>query len=307
MAWSVSDIPAQAGRTAIVTGVGGLGFETALALAGAGAEVILAGRNPAKGAASVGEIRARVPSAAVRFEELDLADLGSIDRFAARMLAERTRLDLLVNNAGVMAPPERRETADGFELQFGTNHLGHFALTARLAPLLARAQGARVVGVASLAHLGGKMDFEDLQSERRYRANAAYAQSKLANILFALELQRRAQAAGWTLVSNAAHPGYSRTELIANGPGESGATQVFDRLFGSLLGQSAADGALPILYAATAPEARGGEYYGPRGLIGFKGPPARARMTEAARDPIAAARLWEASERLTGVSFRLGD
>jgi NAD(P)-dependent dehydrogenase (short-subunit alcohol dehydrogenase family) len=305
MGWSVSDIPSQTGRTAVVTGAGGLGFETALALARAGGDVVLAGRSLEKGEAAVGQIRAAAPGAAVRFEALDLASLASIKAFAGRLAAERASLDLLVNNAGVMAVPKRRETADGFELQFGTNHLGHFALTAQLAPLLRRSDAPRVVNVSSVAHRNGAMRFEDLQGERRYDPWAAYSQSKLANLLFALELQRRASAAGWGLISNAAHPGYARTELMANGPG--GGTEVFGRLFGPLLGQSGAAGALPQLYAAVAPDARGGEYYGPGGWMELKGPPRVAKIMPQGKDEAAARRLWDISEELTGVPFRFGN
>jgi NAD(P)-dependent dehydrogenase (short-subunit alcohol dehydrogenase family) len=308
MAWTVSDMPPQDGRSAVVTGAGGLGFETALALARAGAEVILASRNPEKGAAAVDEVRAAAPEAQVRFERLDLASLASVRDFAARLLGERTRLDLLVNNAGVMALPKRQVTEDGFERQFGTNHLGHFALTALLAPLLRAAAAPRVVTVSSLAHLQGAIHFDDLQWEGRYRPSAAYAQSKLANLLFALELQRRADAAGWNLKSLAAHPGVSRTELIANGPGGGfGGYKLFKMIVGPLLSQSAAAGALPTLYAATAPDVRGGDYFGPDGPIEMKGAPARARISSRAKDEAVARRLWEESERLTGVTFRPGN
>lgn len=305
MGWSVSDIPPQGGRSAVVTGAGGLGFETALALARAGGEVVVAGRNPQKGEAAVGQIRAAAPGSAVRFEALDLADLASVRDFARRLAAERASLDLLVNNAGVMALPKREVTKDGFERQFGTNHLGHFALTALLAPLLRQAGAPRVVTVSSLAHMGGAIHFDDLQWEHRYRPTAAYGQSKLANLMFALELQRRAAAAGWNLTSLAAHPGYSRTELIANGPGQS--YRWFEMIFGPFLGQSAAAGALPILYAATAPDVRPGDYYGPDGPMEMKGAPKRARITARAKDEAVARRLWEESERLTGVTFRPGN
>ncbi|MCK0208049.1 SDR family oxidoreductase [Starkeya koreensis] len=301
--WSFSDIPSQQGRRAVVTGTGGLGYETALALARAGAEVTLAGRNPEKGADSVSRIRADVPAARIGFERLDLASLASVEDFAGRLLAESTSLDLLVNNAGVMTPPSRQATSDGFELQFGTNYLGHFALTGRLLPLLSKARAPRVVNLSSLAHRGGALHFDDLQWERSYRPWAAYGQSKLAMLMFAFELQRRSDAGGWGLMSNAAHPGYARTELIANGPGT-------DRWLFKLTGfirpfasQSAAEGALPTLFAATAPEARGGAYYGPDGFYELKGPPKPAKAMPQAQDRKAAAKLWEVSERLTGVSF----
>ncbi len=301
--WITADIPSQAGRTAVVTGPGGLGFETGLGLARAGATVILAGRNPGKGAASVAAIRDQAPGAEVRFEALDLASLASVAGFCGRMTAGMTGLDILVNNAGVMAPPKRQVTADGFELQLGTNYLGHFALTAGLLPLLRAGAGPRVVSLSSVAHRQGKIQFGDLQFERRYLPWGAYAQSKLAMLMFALELQRRSDAAGWGLMSNAAHPGFSRTALIANGPGAAGPMGAVSRLMGGLVGQSAAAGALPTLMAATAPEAKGGAYYGPTGPFEIVGPPGPAAMSALARDPLTAARLWAVSEALTGVRF----
>ncbi|MCS0500898.1 SDR family oxidoreductase [Ancylobacter mangrovi] len=301
--WTFSDIPSQQDRSAVVTGTGGLGYETALALARAGADVTLAGRNPEKGAESVSRIRAEVPAAKIAFERLDLASLASVEDFAGQMLAGDTSLDLLVNNAGVMTPPSRKTTSDDFELQFGTNYLGHFALTGRLLPLLRKARAPRVVNLSSLAHRGGAIHFDDLQWQRSYRPWAAYGQSKLAMLMFAFELQRRSDAGGWGLMSNAAHPGYARTELIANGPGT-------DRWLFKLTGflrpfasQSAAEGALPTLFAATSPDARGGAYYGPDGIYELKGPPKLAKAMPQAHDKKVAAQLWEISESLTGVSF----
>ena len=204
--WSLAQIPPQRGRLAVITGAtGGLGYETALALAGAGAEVLVTGRNAEKGRIAIERIKRAVPSANARFESLDLASLASIRAFAASMTANGQPLDLLVNNAGVMDLPTRRLTEDGFEMQFGTNHLSHFALTGLLLPLLRKAQAPRVVNVSSLAHRGGKIDFDNLQGERKYRPWAAYEQSKLANLLFTFELQRRSDAHGWGLMSNAAH------------------------------------------------------------------------------------------------------
>jgi len=210
-----TEIPSQLGRSAVVTGAtGGLGYETALALAKAGAEVILTGRDDRKGQSAIEEIRREVSGARVNYERLDLANLVSIADFSQRMHS-RQSLDLLINNAGVMALPRRQTTADGFEMQFGTNHLGHFALTARLMPMLRRASAPRVVSVSSLAHRTGFIDFNDLQGARLYSAWKAYGQSKLACLMFAIELQRRSDAAGWKLISNAAHPGFARTNLFA--------------------------------------------------------------------------------------------
>ncbi|HUD43454.1 MAG TPA: SDR family oxidoreductase [Dokdonella sp.] len=303
--WTLADLPSQRGRSAVVTGTGGLGFEVAAALAQAGAEVILAGRNAARGAAAAERIRRAAPGARVTFGEVDLASLDSVEAFADRLRDSRDRLDLLVNNAGVMAPPQRRTTADGFELQFGTNHLGHFALTAQLLPLLRNGVAPRVVGVSSIAARQGAIDFDDLQCERRYAPFAAYGQSKLACLMFALELQRRSEAAGWGIDSLAAHPGISRTDLLPNGAGAwSGAGMA--RRFLWFLFQPAAQGALPIVYAAAAPQASGGAYYGPHALGESRGRPAPARTPVQALDRTAAARLWAESERLTGIRFPAG-
>jgi NAD(P)-dependent dehydrogenase (short-subunit alcohol dehydrogenase family) len=302
--WTLADIPPQTGRRAIVTGTGGLGYETALALAAAGASVVLAGRNETKGRGSVVRILNKHPQASIAFARLDLANLASIIDFAGQMEAMREPIDLLVNNAGVMAPPHRATTRDGFELQFGTNHLGHFALTGRLLPLLRAAEAPRVTTVSSGAHHTGKIDFDDLQWRKHYRAWPAYSQSKLANLLFAFELQRRSDAGGWGLLSDAAHPGYARTELIANGPGLG---SMMSRLGGVLIApwasQSAADGALPQLFAATSPDAEPGGYYGPSRRFELVGPPGPARISRAAQDQAVAARLWELSEALTHVRF----
>lgn len=297
-----ADIPQQSGRTAVVTGAtGGLGYETALALARAGADVILTGRDDRKGQSAIAKISGEVIGARVSYQHLDLASLASVADFAERMQA-RPSVDLLINNAGVMALPRRQTTADGFEMQFGTNHLGHFALTARLMPLLRRASYPRVVSVSSLAHRTGLIDFADLQGARLYSAWKAYAQSKLACLIFALELQRRSDAAGWNLCSNAAHPGFARTNLFASGPG--GLVSIATGFAAPLFGHSAADGARPILFAATDTNAKPGAYYGPSGIGELRGSPAPALIMPQARDPATAAKLWDVSERLTGISLK---
>jgi len=302
--WTIADMPSQAGRSAIVTGAsGGLGFETALALAASGAEVIVAARSANKGQEAVDRIRALCPAAKVAFERLDLASLASVAHFARRLAAGHEAIDLLINNAGVMSLPKRRMTADGFELQFGTNYLGHFALTAQLLPLLRRSQRPRVVNLSSLAHRNGAIRFDDLQSTRRYRPWQAYCQSKLAMLIFAVELQRRSDAHGWGLISNAAHPGYARTDLIPNGPGTGGFFMRINLLLQPLVSHSAAAGALPTLFAATSPEARGAGYYGPNGFSEMKGQPAAAYIAPQAKDAAVAKRLWTISEQLTGISF----
>jgi len=305
--WTTRDIPPQAGRFAIVTGANsGIGYETALALASAGAEVVVAARNPAKGEAAVARIKAAAPAAKVAFRPLDLADLASVRRFAESIAADRPAIDLLVNNAGVMAPEVRMETKDGFELQFGTNYLGHFALTAHLLPQLRQGSGPRVVHVSSIAARRGRIAFDNLQHLKHYRPFPVYGQSKLANLMFALELQRRSDAQGWGLLSIGAHPGVSATELIANTPTRDGRVawlQHLGRRVIPLIGQSQAAGARPTLFAATAPTARGGGYYGPNGWFELKGAVAPARIVPRALDPAAGARLWDVSQELTHLRF----
>ncbi|WP_454830880.1 SDR family oxidoreductase [Pseudoxanthomonas wuyuanensis] len=302
--WTASDIPSQRGRTAVVTGTGGLGFEDALALARADAHVILAGRSPSKGAAAVERIRQSVPGATVRFAALDLASLDSIEAFGERLHSSIGSLDLLINNAGVMTPPERQVTANGFELQFGTNHLGHFALTAQLLPLLRRGNQPRVVTLSSVAARAGAIDFDNLQSERSYKPMVAYGQSKLACLMFALELQRRSDAAGWGIQSIAAHPGISRTDLLPNGAGAWSAPGIARRYLWFLF-QPAAQGALPTLFAATSLQVQGGAYYGPDKLGETRGYPTGAKVPPQALDVGMAERLWSESERLTGALFPL--
>jgi NAD(P)-dependent dehydrogenase (short-subunit alcohol dehydrogenase family) len=300
--WTVADIPPQAGRSAVITGTGGLAYEDALALARAGGEVILAGRNPDKGADAVAKIRADVPSAAVRFEQVDLASLRSVADFSARLRRQRDSLDLLINNAGVMVPPQRQETVDGFELQFATNHLGHFALTAGLMPLLRKSRKARVISLSSVAARSGAIDFDDLNAKSSYNPMRVYSQSKLACLMFAFELQRRSEAGGWGIASIAAHPGISRTDLLHNGPGRWSLTGTTRSLLWFLF-QPAAQGALPTLFAATSPEAKAGGYYGPNRMNEVRGFPAEAKIPPRALDAAAAARLWEMSERLAGTTF----
>ncbi|MBB4378445.1 NAD(P)-dependent dehydrogenase, short-chain alcohol dehydrogenase family [Bradyrhizobium sp. Rc3b] len=302
--WTTADIPSLAGKTAVVTGAtGGLGYETAMALAGAGAIVILTGRNDAKGLQAIEGICERFPNALIAFEPLDLASLASVADFARRFAAGNEQLDLLVNNAGVMALPKRQQTEDGFEMQLGTNYLGHYALTAQLLPQLRRAKAPRVVNLSSLAHRSGAINFDDLQSKHSYRPWRAYCQSKLAMLMFSLELQRRSDAAGWGVSSIAAHPGFARTDLIANGPGANTFQWRIGRLLQPLFSQSAAEGALPTLLAATSPTAEPGGYYGPNGFYEMKGAPAPARMMPHAKDFATAAMLWDVSATLTGVSF----
>ncbi|MFG1235627.1 SDR family oxidoreductase [Xanthobacter autotrophicus DSM 597] len=301
--WTTRDIPPQHGRSALVTGTGGLGYEDALALARAGARVVVAGRNPAKGAAALAAIRQAVPGAQVRFGEVDLASLASVASFAARLAGEQDSLDLLINNAGVMTPPQRRETRDGFELQFGTNYLSHFALTAQLLPLLRKGRQPRVVTVGSIAARRGAIDFDDLQAQRSYRAFHVYAQSKLACIMFAFELSRRSKVAGWGVQSLAAHPGLSRTDLLFNTPGGPTPSVYLLRRAFRLLFQPAAQGALPTLFAASDPAARDGAHYGPDRLWGTRGYPVEEAPPPQALDAAVAGRLWELSEALAGVRF----
>jgi NAD(P)-dependent dehydrogenase (short-subunit alcohol dehydrogenase family) len=300
--WTLKDMPSQSGRVAIVTGTGGLGFEDALALTQAGGEVIMAGRDPDKGTHAIRAIRQKVPDARIRFEILDLASLASIAAFAERVAAASDGVDLLINNAAVMNLPVRKVSSDGLELQFATNYLGHFALTAHLLPLLRRRK-PRVVTLSSVAARSGRIDFADLQAERTYRPMAAYSQSKLACLMFALELQRRSDANGWGITSLAAHPGISRTDLLPNGSGRRSFAGMM-RTYLWFLFQPAAQGALPTLYAASSPLASGGAYYGPTRLGETRGAPGPAAVPIQARDEAVSARLWTESERLTGAVFQ---
>ncbi len=289
---------------AVVTGANsGVGLETARALASSGFTVVLAVRSAERGRAAAAGI-----AGDTRVAELDLASLTSVSTFAGRLLATGEPIDLLINNAGVMAVPNRHTTADGFELQFGTNYLGHFALTARLLPLLTAATAPRVVSLSSGTHWAGRIDLDDLQSERAYSPSRAYAQSKLAMLLFAGELQRRSDAAGWGLLSAAAHPGASRTNLQSSGP-TLGTDRTGDDFLSRLtmhipgMWQDAAGGALPTLYAATSPDAVPDGYYGPQRFLGMNGPGGPARRSRRAQDAAMAARLWGVSTTLTGVTW----
>lgn len=302
--WSLADMPSQSGRIFLVTGgTSGMGYEDAKALAAAGAEVVIAARNPQRGKETVARIKGEVRGAQVQFEEVDLADLASVKALGERLNATLPRLDGLINNAAVMAPPQRSTSADGFELQLATNFLGHFALTGHVLPLLRKSDSPRVVMLSSIAVLRGSINFDDLQFEQAYNPYASYAQSKLAGLMWAFELQRRSEVQGWGIQSIAAHPGVAVTELVERGPGlnsDFGRDWAKDRE----LYHSAAQGALPTLYAATAPDAQGGAYYGPTGEQEKRGPLGLATVPDAAKDAAAAARLWQIAEQLTGVSYR---
>jgi NAD(P)-dependent dehydrogenase (short-subunit alcohol dehydrogenase family) len=301
--WTAEDIPDQSGRVAVVTGAnGGLGYVTSRELARRGARVVLCSRDEVRGREAVARLIAEVPHADLELRSLDMADLSSIRSFADGIQASYPAVDLLINNAGVMAIP-RRETADGFEMQFGTNHLGHFALTGLLLPLLLQQPGARVVTVSSNAHKPGKLDFDDIMHERSYRRWRVYSDSKLANLLFAFELQRRLSAIDAPLISVAAHPGTAATNLVRPGSQGNPVKQIVMTLGVRVVGQSEAQGALPQLYAATAPEVRGGEYFGPSGIAENRGHPKRVDSNAASKDTDAAARLWALSEDLTGVTY----
>lgn len=307
--WTITNIPDQTGKLAIVTGSNsGTGFETALVLAQKGAEVVIAARNVRKAEDAIARIRKAVPSAKVRFEALDLSRQASVTAFAERILAEGRPIDILVNNAGVMMLPTREVTEDGFEMQLATNYLGHFALNARLLPLL-RAGRARVVQLSSIAHRRGQIRLDDLNWTHGYKPWPVYGQSKLAMLMFGLELDRRSAANDWGLTSVVAHPGYARTGLIENGPlvrspiARAGLRYIFRPLIEPLVSHSAADGALPILMAATDPAVRGGAYLGATQMNELKGPPGPAKAEPQALDTDVAARLWAASEQMTDIRF----
>jgi NAD(P)-dependent dehydrogenase (short-subunit alcohol dehydrogenase family) len=304
--WTAERMASQAGKTVLITGANsGIGYQAALELARRGAHVLLGVRSAAKGSEALEKLSHAVPGAKAEVAEIDMASLTSIRAFAAGFAARGLALDVLINNAGVMALPQRELTADGFERQFGTNHLGHFALTGLLMPQLLQSTAAdapRVVTVASLAHRNGKIDFANLQSERSYDPWGAYNNSKLANVMFALELDRRARAQHSRLASIPVHPGVSRTNIFS-GTGPRDVKKMMVGLLGPLVSQDDAHGALPTLYAATVPEANGGEYIGPDGFGELKGYPKVVEPRPQAKDVEVARRLWEVSEELTGVVY----
>lgn len=299
--WTATDVPDQTGRVAIVTGSNtGLGYETALVLASRGARVVLAVRDIAKGNAAAARLRGQASTADVTVQQLDVGSLESIRAGAEELKSAYPRIDLLINNAGVMYPPKQL-TADGFELQFGTNHLGAFALTGLLLENLLPVEGSRVVAVASIAHtIQAAIHFDDLQWERKYNRVAAYGQSKLSNLMFTYELNRRLAAHHASTIAVAAHPGVSNTELMRHIPGSG--LPGFSALAG-LVTNSAAVGALATLRAATDPKVRGGEYYGPDGIRELRGHPKRVESSTQSHDQDVQKRLWSVSEELTGVTF----
>lgn len=300
--WTAADIPDQTGRTAVITGANtGLGFETAAALAAHGAHVVLAVRNLDKGKQAAARITEATPGAEVELQELDLTSLASVRAAAAQLKSDHQRIDLLINNAGVMYTP-RQTTADGFEMQFGTNHLGHFALTGLLIDRLLPVAGSRVVTISSVGHrIRAAIHFDDLQWERRYRRVAAYGQAKLANLLFTYELQRRL-APGGTTIAVASHPGVSNTELVRNMPRPLVAVAA---ILAPLM-QDAELGALPTLRAATDPALRGGQYFGPDGFGEIRGYPKVVASSAQSHDEQLQRRLWAVSEELTGVVYPVG-
>ena len=289
-------------RIAIVTGANtGLGFEVVRALAAQGLNTVMACRNMERGERARARIAAESPSAQLEVMELDLSSLDSVRRFAEAFLkARKGRLDLLINNAGVMATPPSK-TADGFELQFGTNHLGHFLLTGLLLDAVTGTDGSRVVTVSSIAHKRGVLDFDDLQSEKDYDAWVAYRQSKLANLMFTFELQRRLEKAGHKTLSLGAHPGVARTELARHMPTWLVLSMNFT--IGLVLTHSAASGARPLLMAALDEGVKGGEYFGPQSFREWRGGPGRAQIAEHATDQQVAGRLWDVSQELTGINY----
>ena len=303
--WTETDIPDQTGKIALITGANsGIGFEAARALVQHGATVVLGCRNRGKADEAVASIAATNPSGSTEVLEIDLADLESVEKAAKEFLASHEKLDLLINNAGLMATPEQR-TAQGFEMQFGVNHLGHFAFTGHLTPVLLESGTARVVNISSMGHRPGRIDFDDLNWETRtYSPWRAYFQTKLANLLFTRELQRRLSDADAKCIAVAAHPGFSNTNLGHENPGGILNTLMHaSQPIIGLMGQSAAMGALPTLRAATAPSVQAGDYYGPGGFAQQRGHPVKVGMTSRAQDDQTAKRLWDVSQELTGVTY----
>ena len=302
--WTAKDIPDQTGRVAIVTGANsGLGYETSLALARKNATVIMTSRSMTKGEKARDEVLAQAPNAQVEVMQLDLSSLDSVRSFAENFRAKYDRLDMLINNAGIMGIP-RGETADGFEIQLGVNHLGHFALTGLLIDLIIQTPDSRVVSVSSGANYMGTINFDDLMGENEYTRYGSYSQSKLANIVFANGLQKRLEQAGVSTISLSAHPGYSNTNLQGNSTDHSGSTieRILYPITNRILAQSQAMGALPQLFAATAPEAKGCDFIGPN-FFNMRGYPKKVRANEEAYNEAIADRLWEVSEDLTGVRY----
>lgn len=295
--WTVDSMPYVSGKVAIVTGANsGIGYETVRALAGKGGRVIMACRSMEKGEAALEKIRAEQPDGAAELMGLDLADLSSVRRFAEEFLKSHDRLHLLINNAGVMMMPKLSRTADGFEMQIGTNHLGHFALTGLLLEAISRTPGARVVTVSSLMHRLGRMHFDNLNADKSYSPLGAYTASKLANLLFTYELQRRFESANVEAIAIASHPGFTATNLQRH--------SAFYRLLGKAIAMRPRQGALPTLYAATEPGLEGGTYYGPGGLMEVWGYPKQVGYTRRSRDRADSERLWAESEKLTGVRYQ---
>ncbi len=303
--WTADDMPDLAGKTIIVTGGNsGIGYEATRQFARKGAHVVLACRDLEKARAAIAAITSDHPQGSLEAMALDLASLASVRNFAAAFLTGRKALDVLCNNAGVMALPYRK-TADGFEMQFGTNHLGHFALTGLLLEVLLATPAARIVSVSSGAHRMGSIHFDDLQWEHSYRKWGAYGQSKLANLLFTYELQRRLTAVGANLIAVACHPGYAATNLQTTGPRMEGSTwmESLSEFANRIAAQSAAMGALPTLYAATASDVRGGDYIGPDGMGELWGHPRKVQSNQRSHDTAVAAQLWDVSEQLTGIRY----
>jgi len=308
----VATVPDLSGKLAVITGSNsGLGFGLARRLSAAGADVVMAIRNRAKGEAAIDEIRATVPDAQLTIKPLDLSSLAGVAALGEQLNADGRPIDILINNAGVMTPPKRDTTTDGFELQFGSNHLGHFALTAHLMPLLRAADSPRVVSLSSLAARQGRIHFDDPQFEKSYTPMQAYGQSKLAVLMFARELDRRSKEAGWGILSDAAHPGLTKTNLQISGPSHGRSKpSTMEQLYKlswrltPFLWQEIEEGILPALYAATSPQAEGGAFYGPHGIYeAAGGGVAAAKVPARARNEADCRRLWDISEKLTGVSY----